>query len=156
MTTDQIDPSNPLDMPLGDIKTERPLIKPGILADFKVVKCSLMANESKTFRVELEALNDLDAKDGGGTIPAARAKLFDTINTEPTGQSNWEIIQLNCAEFIQAVDPTATIRTMRDKPEHFQGRTVRVRVGLQNEGTGRDGVWRAAQNRIAEYIKKAQ
>ena len=154
MTTDQIDTSNPLDMSLSDIKTERPLIKPGILADFKVVKCSIMTNESKTFRVELEALSDLEAKEGGGTIPAARAKLFDSINTEPTGKSNWELIQLGCARFIQGTDPSATIRIMRDRPEHFQGMTVRLRVGYQAEGTGGDGIWRGAQNRIAEYLPK--
>lgn len=159
--TNEIDSQNPLTMDLSKIDTSRPLMKSGIIVEFKIKTATLNTNDAKTLKLEYVAVSDVEGKEPGTTIPAERAMLFDNINTEPTGKlvnspKPWEMIIQKCGQLIQAVDPKLTILDLRNNPQDLQGRIVRIRVGFEAAGTKNDGVWRGDQNRVAEYIKKAQ
>jgi hypothetical protein len=153
MKDEQIDTTNPLDVDVSNLDTSFPLVKSGALAEVKLTKVTLLNNAANTLSIEIESLAELPGQEEGKTFPAGH-KFYGNINTEPTGESNWDIIKRGFAEFVQFTGQSVTIRQARENSGQFQGITGTIRVGLRPAGTGKDGVYRKAQNQVAEWIKK--
>lgn len=154
--TPAVDISNPLDMSFEGLDTSLPKFKPGQIGDFKITKATAMTNEAKTLKLEIESLTEMDDDMGGKLKPGS--KFFGNVNTEPTGKLKEDPKRLlrgpsSMGAFGQAFKPALTLRQLRENVEQLQGRTLRIRTGIQPAGTGNDGVYREARAVVSEWLK---
>jgi hypothetical protein len=147
---------NPLDMELTGLNPALPMFKTGIIGEFKIVKASSSPNDAKTLKLELESVEDLDA-DVEGIQRKAGSKLFANVNTVATGKSDPRTFAKGPTGMIAFANSTGKklkVSNLQNNVDQLQGLIIKVRVGLEPEGTGKDGVFRNARNKVAEFCTK--
>ena len=152
--TSSVDTSNPLDMDLSALDPSLPLIKSGVLGEFKLTKASIMSNEAKTVKMEWESLTELPGDDGG--TRKAGTKIFGNLNTQNTGNANVLKGPSSVVAFAQGIGKKFTMSEFQSNPAALQGSTCVLRINIRPAGVGKDGVHRNARNEIAEYVRKQQ
>lgn len=154
-TSASVNTENPLDMSFEGLDTSLPKFKAGQLGDFKIVKATAMTNAAKTLKLELESLEEMESDIEGQKLKAG-SKLFSNVNTVATGKATPQMLlrgPTSMAAFGQAFKPALTLRNLQENVDQLQGRTLRLRTGIQPAGTGNDGVYRDARAQVAEWIK---
>lgn len=144
----------PLDTDLSSVDTSFPVIAAGQIVDFAVTGAEVMTNDSNTLKLELTTTGSCQSTKGDSLPPGV--KIFHTVNLKPTGKSNWDIVMRGAAQLIQGLKMTGVkIGDLSNDwaKANLIGKTPRLRVGVEAEGTGKDGKWRPARNNVAEWIK---
>ena len=149
---------NILDMDLGSMKTDMPLVKAG-LYDLKVLSAKVEDNNKQdghnlniTFTNTIPAQSTKDE-----TLPPETARVFHNVSLKTTQKATPEAVARRVAMFIQALTPAVGGVRMSNLGEcvnMFVGKVARCKVDVQKERTNKEtGETYPERNSIAQFVK---
>ena len=144
----------PLDLDLNSVKTDMPLLAPGIYdLQITVVTPKQSKAGSPMLAVELRTTAPAQAQDGsqlGAGIP-----VFENLNLAPSGKGTWDMVLRNVASVTQACGlNTSWGEFTANAAALLQGQTVRVKLDIEPAGTDKTGKSFRAKNVIAVWMKR--
>jgi hypothetical protein len=142
-----------LDIDLATVDTNFPVVAGPVMLDLLVSKSEVMTNDAQTWKLELTTTGPTQSTKGD-TLNAG-IKIFHTANLAATGKATPDMVAKRAGELIQGGLPFKNIREILANPALAQGKTLRCRVGVEAEGTGKDGVWRGTRNNILAVEKRS-
>jgi hypothetical protein len=145
----------PLDLDLGTVKTDLPLLSQGIydLIINKVEQKQSHAGQPM-LSLELRTTGPAQAQDGsqlGIGIP-----MFENLNMAPSGKATWDMVVRNVAAVTQCVGLTTNWGEFSaNAVALLQGQTGRVKVGIAPAGVDKNGKAYKAKNVVEVWMKRA-
>jgi fructosamine-3-kinase len=158
----------PLDGDLGSVDTSFPLLSDREpYYDLRVEKVEMKTSKAGKAMASVQLVNVAPATGmKGEQLPAGSVSVFENLNLEPSGKSDWNIVTRNVAQVVQAAGLTSKngfdwkqfgattqeqcMNGARWLPQ-LQGKIIRAKVGYEPAGT-RDGKNYREKNVIVTYV----
>jgi hypothetical protein len=144
---------NPLDMDLGSVPTDFPLIAAGGPYDFIIKNTEIKPNSAgnKMLVLLLESVNPVPAANTGEQL-AAGQKVFEQINLVATGKATNEMIVRNIGALVQSAKLSGvTLGNIDNWHPSLQGRIVRCNIKVQPQRVSGGRTYNA-RNGVANYL----
>jgi hypothetical protein len=142
----------PLDQDLNSIDTSMPLLEDGVY-DLQINKVEKGQSASKVDMLKLDYMTTAPAKSRKQDNLGAGIHVFDQCMLAPSGKSDWNMVLRNVASITQAAGLPGTFGDFTNGDYvGLQGRTIRVKIGFEPEGTDKNGKSFKAKNIIVLYM----
>lgn len=146
----------PLDMDLNSIKTDFPLLAPGIY-DLQIAKVEAKTSKANSPMLHLELRTTAAGVAQDGTQLGPGTVIFDNLNLAPSGKSTWEIVLRNVASVTQACGIATTWGDFQGNAVALlTGKIPRCKVGIEPAGTDKNGKSFKAKNVVEVWMKPGQ
>jgi hypothetical protein len=145
----------PLDMDLGTVDTSMPLLKDDNY-QFQIVKAELKPTTDNTGRyISIDAKTTMPATSVKGEPLGAGVHVFANVMINPTGKSNWEIVQRGVASLVQSIEggvPGAKLSNVDQWVPGLVGRLFKAKTGYVPAGV-KNGKSFREKNEITLWLK---